>query len=327
MKRAATCSKETAKSFIVDVPASLLKRNAKLSRDARRLYLTMRGLANGKTGELAIRRCPLDWRYISRQAEMGRDAWQRAVRELIAAGFVVRKRERVTIYRGGRRRVVLGRALYFVHRQARAAKPAKTEKDSRILLIPGFSTVEESGTQISSETPRSERLGSDGFDFPVSGLRTGRAQSSSPANRPDDDGRALSDSKPNPFLTEEDTTIIRGVRENLARDHSELYRALKLEGVSDEWFAVAMNYLESRGYGKISAPIPYFTRAFVNTFANLASGVSVDETLLGCINAEYDRNQDLREKYGVKPQPLTPDQEERRRAFNAKIDCPPERFP
>jgi hypothetical protein len=90
MKRPATSPEPYARLFIVDVPASLLKRNANLSKNARRLYLTMRGLANGKTGELAIRGCPLDWRYISRQAEMGRDAWQRGVRELIAAGLVVR---------------------------------------------------------------------------------------------------------------------------------------------------------------------------------------------------------------------------------------------
>jgi hypothetical protein len=75
---------------------------------------------------------------------------------------------------------------------------------------------------------------------------------------------------------------------------------LKLEGVSDGWFAVAMNFIESRGNGKISAPVPYFTRAFVNLFLNLASGVSAesDENLAKCINAEYDRSQRLREKYG-----------------------------
>jgi len=328
MKRVATCPKETAKLFMVDIPASLLKRNAKLSRDARRLYLTMRGLANGKTGELAIRGCPLDWRYISRQAEMGRDAWQRAVKELIVAGLVVRKRDRVTTYRDDRRRVVLGRARYFVHREARAGQRAKSAKNSRILLVPGFSTVEESGTQISSNTPIGTRPTSDGLSFQASGSERENSRSSSSAFDDDFSRVTFSDSKPNRFLIDEDINIIRGVRENLARDHAELYGALKLEGVSDEWFAVAMNYIESRGCGKISAPIPYFTRAFVNMFANLASGVRVesDETLLKCINAEYDRSRELREKYGVEPQPLTPDQEKRRRAFNANIDCPPERF-
>ena len=165
MKRAGTYPRDLRRQFIVDVPASLLKRNATLSRNSRVLYLTMRGLANGKTGELAIRGNPLDWRYIARQAEMGRDAWQRAVRELIVAGLVVRKRPRVTIYRGGRRRVVLGRARYFVHRQARAAKQAKTDKESQVLLMPDFSAVEESGIQIASNTPRGTRPTPAGFSF------------------------------------------------------------------------------------------------------------------------------------------------------------------
>ena len=319
MNRAATCPKENARLFIVDVPASLLKRNPKLSRDARRLYLTMRGLANGKTGELAIRGCPLDWRYISRQAEMGRDAWQRAVRDLIAAGLVVRKRERVTIYRGGRRRVVLGRARYFVHRQARAAKQAKSEKDSRILLMPGFSTVEESGTQISSNTPYgSEEVSNTRNNSYL--VESERKSSKAPA--PDDDFCSL-----NPFLSEEDANTIRGIRRNLAETNPWLAKELQLDTISDDWLAIAMDHIEARGQGRISSPIQYFTRAFTNFFTNVVTDADDDRDMLDCINAEYDQKQELRERYRVKPQPLTPDQEERRHAFNANTASPPKRFP
>ena len=185
MTRTATCAKN-AKPFIVDVPASLLKRSTELSRDARTIYMTMRALANGRTGELAIRGNPLDWRYIARQAEMGRDRWQRAVKELIAAGYVTRERERVRMFVRGRMRVVFGRARYFVTRQAKPAQSAKTAKTPRVLLMPDSSTVEESGTQIFSETPRGARPISDGVSFQVSGSEREHAKSSSPAKTGDD---------------------------------------------------------------------------------------------------------------------------------------------
>jgi hypothetical protein len=187
--------------------------------------------------------------------------------------------------------------------------------------MPDFSTVQESGTQISSDTPRGTRRTPDGVSVQALPSERENLRSSSPTHDDDLSHVTLLDSKPNPFLTEEDTNIIRSVRENLVRDHADVYGTLKLEGVSDGWFAVAMNFIESRGNGKISAPVPYFTRAFVNLFLNLASGVSAesDENLAKCINAEYDRSQRLREKYGVTPQPLTPDQEEQRRAFNAEL--------
>ena len=120
----------------------MTRKHANLSKAARSLYLTMRGLASGKSGELAIRGNPFDWKYIARKAEIGRDVWQRCIKELLAAGLVSRLRERVCMYRDGRKRAVLGRAHYFVHRQP------KTAKKPKILLMPDFSTVEESGRQI-----------------------------------------------------------------------------------------------------------------------------------------------------------------------------------
>jgi hypothetical protein len=158
--------------FIVDVPASFLKRSAGLSKDARQLYGTMRALANGKTGELAIRGNPLDWRYIVRHAEMGRDRWQWALKELLAGGLASRERERVVIHKDGRKRVVWGRVRYFVHKQP------KSTKKPMILPMPDSSAAEESGTQSSSETPRGASLNVLRSARPVRHLE--RDESSSP---------------------------------------------------------------------------------------------------------------------------------------------------
>ena len=46
--------KQDRKAFIVDAPATMLKRNSSISRNARILYNAMRALADGKTGELKI---------------------------------------------------------------------------------------------------------------------------------------------------------------------------------------------------------------------------------------------------------------------------------
>jgi hypothetical protein len=312
-------AKTRSKPFICDVPAKMLKRSTQLSRDARSLYGTMRALANGKTGELAIRGNPLDWRFICKQAEIGRQTWLKARRELIAAGYMTVERERVYNYTGGSKRTVLGRARYFVHRQP------KTIKTPLFLLESDSCTVQQSDPQILSETPSSARLGFDGFDFQVSGLEDPRAQSSSPTQNPkgDDDSRVpFSDSRANPFLTEEDSHIIRAVRKNLADAYSPLYGALQLESLPDEWFAVAMSFIESRGCAKIGSPVAFFTRAFVNFFSNIASGVRVedDELLLKCVNEAVKRKAELREKYMANfSGQLCEESERQRRTFNAKL--------
>jgi hypothetical protein len=61
--------------------------------------------------------------------------------------------------------------------------------------MPDSSTVEEPGTQISSETPRGSRLGSDACAFRVSGSERKGTESSSPAKTGHDDLRALSESE------------------------------------------------------------------------------------------------------------------------------------
>ena len=131
--------------FVVDMPAPMLKRHAKISKGARMLYCTMRALANGRTGELSIRGGPLDWELIRRRAEICKNVWQRLLRELTAAGLVSCTRERVFVFKNGRKFAVLGRAHYFVYKQP------KTKKKPVNLLKPFSCTVQEKGTQILSK--------------------------------------------------------------------------------------------------------------------------------------------------------------------------------
>src|SRR6516164_3310190 len=84
-----------------------------------------------------------------KQAEIGRQTWLKARRELIAAGYMTVERERVYNYTGGSKRTVLGRARYFVHRQP------KTIKTPLFLLESDSCTVQQSDPQILSETPSS----------------------------------------------------------------------------------------------------------------------------------------------------------------------------
>lgn len=176
------------KLFICDVPARLLKKYPGLGKAARNLYCTMRALANGKTGELAIHGNPLDCRYIMKQAEIGRYTWLKASKELYACGLASCVRDRVTQYRGGRARSVLGRSRYFVHRQPKIAqKPL-------ILLKSDSCTVQESNPQYSSETPNSvNRVDSRVLSLARKGQIGEERQSSSP--KIDDDAPLLPISK------------------------------------------------------------------------------------------------------------------------------------
>lgn len=142
------------KPFIVDAPAPMLRRSnaLKLSKHARHLYMTMRALANGRTGELRIRDRWLRAEYIGREADMCRNVRLRSMRELIAAGYVSVFRERVLQIINGRRRVVMGRCHYCVHRNPIDVK--KPEKP-QILLKSLSCTVQEKDPQYVSNPPGS----------------------------------------------------------------------------------------------------------------------------------------------------------------------------
>ena len=165
------------REFIVDAPAKMLRRNEHLSKNARRLYLSMRALANGKTGELKVNGRWLRAKAFDAAAEMCRDVRLTAMRELVAAGLVTYDFEMAVRFIGGRRRAVRSRARYTVHRTAQkpnvlgGSRPQIVEKPC-ILLKSIFSTVEKIDSQVFSEAPTG---GGSGFsELPSQGEKGGR---------------------------------------------------------------------------------------------------------------------------------------------------------
>jgi hypothetical protein len=146
--------------FIVDAPAKMLRRNEHLSKNARRLYLAMRSLADGSTGELRNGDRWYRAEAIDAAAEMCRDIRMRCMRELASAGLVTFERERIVRKVRGRYREVLGRSRYTVHHS-----PAELSRErfvpavgkTRVLLQSISSTVEEIDSQVFSKTPETAK--------------------------------------------------------------------------------------------------------------------------------------------------------------------------
>lgn len=299
-------TKERSKPFICDIPARLLTRNTELSRGARMLYVAMRGLANGKTGELAIRGNPLDGKFIARKAEIGRDLWQQLLKELLAAGYVTRQRERVAHYKGGRKRIVLGRARYFVYKQP------KTIKKPIILLMPDSSTVEESGTQIIQKHLTAD---SGGFDV-VSGFEPigGNTKSSSPV-ADDDAGVTSFDStaNSNPFLTDEDRALVQNVQARLRAQYPQAYDRNKDRVDDPAFIQEAISMIDKRGESAISVPDAYFA-------SGIAKILDCEADLLALLDV-LARKEHLRKKFmtGFAPT-LEAAQEKARQQFNRMLE-------
>lgn len=173
----------------------MLKRNPRLSRNARNLYMTMRSIADGKTGELRIpgRRWGqaedrwLKAAAIESAAEMCRNVRLRSMHELIALGFVSMRRERVERIIDGRRRVVLGVCHYIVHKHP--VVPKNVEKPPNLLKSLSC-TEQKKDSQYLSKTP----CGASGS--PSGGVRfeggmhfAGATSSSSPKQLDEEDAR------------------------------------------------------------------------------------------------------------------------------------------
>jgi hypothetical protein len=294
------------KPFVCDVPAKMLRRSKVLSKGARLLYGTMRGLANGRTGELAIRGNLLDWKFIAREAEIGRDQWQRLIRELLASGYVTRERERVEHFKSGRRRLVLGRARYFVHKQP------KSLKKPSILLVPYSPTVEESGTQVFSETPY--RDGALPAESEYEKLAREKQQSSSPS-RGDDGSRPPSlDSGANPFLTDEDQALVRNVQERLRAQYPQAYDRNKSRVDDPAFVQEAICIIDERGESAISIPDAYFA-------SGVAKILDCEKDMLA-LSDILTRKEHLRKKFMAGfARTLGAAQEEARQQFNRMVDA------
>jgi hypothetical protein len=148
--------------FIVDMPAPMLTRNTELSRNARNLWGTLRGLADGKTGELRIKGQWMKATYFDRKAEMCKNTRLPAMRELIATGYVTVKRPRVWRMIGGRMRAVAGPTQYTVHREPAPRIDQQSKDSSKVHLQESISsTVQKMDSQFFSNPP----LRADGSVF------------------------------------------------------------------------------------------------------------------------------------------------------------------
>lgn len=140
--------------FIADVEASLLKKNSRVSKQARRLYGTLRALADGKTGELRIGGRWLKATVFDRAAEMCKRVRLSAMRELIAEGYVAMERPLIRREIAGRSRAVLGACQYRVLKVPKPKTCQNSKDSSRVHLLGCIScTVQEMHQQVLSTTP------------------------------------------------------------------------------------------------------------------------------------------------------------------------------
>jgi len=158
------------REFVVDLSAKMLRRNKRLSKNARRLYGAMRALADGQTGELRIGKRWKRGEEIDAAAEMCREVRFAAMHELLDAGLVTREFEMVVRFIGGRRRAVRSRVQYTVYRTAQkpnvsgGANPEIVEKPC-ILLKSISSMVEKIDSQVLSRLPSTVPIPTAGFEF------------------------------------------------------------------------------------------------------------------------------------------------------------------
>jgi hypothetical protein len=254
-------SQKSSLYVVREIPATLLRRNIRLSKAARELCTTMLSLADAKTGEL---RLPsghwLDSRYISRQAEMGRDKFRRSRKELLAAGLIADKRPRIEIFQDGRRRNVLGESRYSVDLLKLKGLRESIIKNVDILLKPGFSTVEESGPHTSQTPPGCLGGGSSGVAENES--QVGTLENHHPDPTPDDDSR---ESVRKPDAIEEETpNHIEKLQDEAVGTLSRLYQ------IDPEFSAEAIRVIDERAAARYTYPASskYYIRSVINLLNN-----------------------------------------------------------
>ena len=220
------------KPFIVQADARLFKGKNKLSRGGQSVYMVMRSLADGSTGELAINGHALSSRTICEQGGFSRWTWLKYRKELLAAGLLYEQRERVSVYdhKAERMRTVLAETHYFVPRQAEVPK---TAKKPTILLESGSRTVEEPDPQ-SIQIPRNLPPVAVGVVPLVVPEGTGR-ESSSPPPKPEPMIR-----QPRPLQEKAQTKGQTGRNAAIA----EWMKANDLDGPT--WTAAVVTHIEAR---------------------------------------------------------------------------------
>jgi hypothetical protein len=298
------------KPFIVDAPATMLKRNAGISRNARNLYGTLRALADGKTGELRIGGRWLKATAFDRAAEMGRNTRLPAMRELVAAGLVTAKRTRVWQKMDGRMRAVAGPTEYTVHREPAPKIHQKTRHSSKVHLQKSiFSTVQEMDPQVLSNPPvRGAGLVSPDSELCSSPLVGTNHHQHPAASRTgdDDDSRTFQSNfkgngngKPNnnPAVEEKQTHVEKVLDRAAER--------LKKRGEDSVFVAEALAFIDQRSHE--ARTVPASERYYLTAYQNLLD--APDD--LAAVTDSMIRKSSLRAKY--MPEPIIPNKKDEKK--------------
>jgi hypothetical protein len=280
------------KPFVVSAPATMLKRHAILSRNARFLYTTLLGLADGQTGELKISGRWLKATAFDRAAEMCRDVRMRCMKELIAFGFVTFRRERVKRFIKGRQRVVLGAYQYTVH------------KNPCVLLKSISSTVEEIDSQVFPNPP--VRAGGSLFPDSENALARERAKSSSapPHRTIDDDDLFSSQSNLNPNVNGKinPNGSVENEQSRIDKLISRAAAILERRGDYPLFVAEALAFIDQRSHdaGTVPGSERYFLVAYETLLETREDLAEVTDLVI--------RKKHLREQF--MPDPIVPNEKD-----------------
>jgi hypothetical protein len=275
--------------FVVDARAAMLKKHPALSKHARNLYMTMRALADGKTGELRWKNGQwIKATVFDRQAEMCRVVRLPAMRELIDAGLVSLNRPRIWRIIGGRRRAVMGESQYTVFRDPKPENDRKSNDSSKVCLQESVSrTVQETDRQIFPEAPSGTSMGfgGEGFERVREGSHAESSSSKAPTN--DDDLRMR------PRANEQ--TRVEKIITRVAA-------ILKKRGDHPIFVAEALELIDQRSQD--AGSVPTDAKYFLISYENLLE--SRDD--LAALTDLIIRKRYLREKY--MPAPIAPNEKD-----------------
>ena len=306
----AALQRKQRRPFVVrDVPADMIQRNADISKGAQNLWLVMRSMADHRTGELRHRQHWFTGEEIDRRAGICDETRKKYMRELVALGLAGMQRVRVdrvlTDHLSGyrRRRTVLGETRYTVVASPLAIGGSSRAKKiiprkPRLLLRPNFSTVEEIGSQVLSET---HQRGASRVHSQVHSPPDPRDQNHHPA--------------PSDLKTDEDSSFEVADRISNLQDRSA--RLLVSKGHDREFVEMALARIDERSADARTVPgsPAYYVQAFQTLLESERECAELTDELL--------RRRHLRTKHmGVTDfadLQLSSEQEENRKQFNAAL--------
>ena len=271
--------------FKVDIDADVVR---PLTPGARNLYLALRWLADGCTGEVSRNGEPFSAKYICEQAKISEDSWQKYLRELREAGLVTVAPER-------RNRALWKTPRYTVHRQ-----PVANKNGKKPMFRPGREfPVAVTGTGISrpkySETPSGSSL----RDSPSLAGQSETGKNVNHHHPTADDDEKFSSPEPNHYerIQDQATAFLIG------------------KGHDPDFVEIGIQFVEARSvqFGGTPVAAHYYIHSFLRLLEN-----DNDKAVVWAL---VDQKRKRREKYmpGFTGK-LTVDEEQRRQQFNEILE-------